>query len=137
MSQRSAKNASPRAQLAAARIALRAQQDHHERITAEAEQRIIDAAGGSKHLGPNTEDRARALTIALTNDATYTESLMWVRNAQAEVDRLQAEVDDLIDQRRKLDRASRDRASAAIEQLALLSAERVPLSLAAELTHAA
>lgn len=137
MNQSRTKKASPRAQLAAARITLRAQQDHHERITAQAEQRIIDAAGGAKNLGANAEDRTRALTLALAEDATYTESLMWFRNAQAEVDRLQAEVDDAIDQRRKLDRASRDRASAAIEQLALLSNERVPLSLAADLTHAA
>jgi hypothetical protein len=137
MSRRQTKNASPRAQLAAARIALRAQQDHHDRITAQAEQRIIDAAGGTKGLGTNAEDRSRALVLALAEDATYTESLMWLRHAQAEVDRLQAEVDDLIDERRKLDRASRDRASAAIEQLALMSQERVPLSLAPDLTHAA
>ncbi len=133
MSTRSTK----RQRLAAARIALRDAQDHHDLAKAQAEQRIIDAAGGAKHLGANAEDRARALTLALAEDVTYTESFMWFRNAQAEVDRLQAEVDDAIDQRRTLDRASRDRASAAIEQLALLSNERVPLSLAADLTHAA
>jgi hypothetical protein len=137
MRQRTTKKASPRAQLAAARIALRAQQDHHERITAEAEQRSIDAAGGAKNLGANAEDRTRALTLALFEDHDYTESLMWLRAAQAEVDRLQAEIDDLIDQRRTLDRESRDRASAAIEQLALLSDARVPLSLVGELPHAA
>ena len=137
MSTRTTKKLSSRQRLAVARIALREVQDHYELVKAQAEQRIIEAAGGTKNLGANAEDRARSLTLALANDAPYTESLMWVRHAQAEVDRLQAEVDDLIDQRRKLDRDSRDRASAAIEQLALLNQERVPLSLAAEIATAA
>ena len=130
-------NPAPRTQLATAKIALRAAQDHYDLTKAQAEQRSIDAAGGSKHLGANTDDRTRALTLALAQDTAYRESLTVLRQAQATVDRLQAEVDDAIDQRRKLDRDSRDRASDAIAQLALLSAERVPLSLAAELTHAA
>ncbi len=137
MSTRTSKKASPRVQLAAARIALRAAQDHYDLITAQAEQRIIDAAGGAKHLGANAEDRSRALTLALAEDHAHAEALTLLRQAQAEVDRLQAEVDDAIDERRTLDRASRDRASAAIEQLALLSNERMPLSLAGDIAHTA
>ncbi len=137
MNRRTTKNASPRAQFAAARIALRDAQDHYDLITAQAEQRIIDAAGGAKGLGANAEDRARALTLALVEDQDYTEALQRLRQAQAEVDRLQAEVDDMIDERRTLDRASRDRASAAIEALALLPAERMPLTLIADPTRIA
>ncbi|HEX6290197.1 MAG TPA: hypothetical protein VFZ66_13470 [Herpetosiphonaceae bacterium] len=76
------------------------------------------------------------MLLAPVEDAAYTEALMLWRHAQAEVDRFQADVDDAIDQRRTLDRQRRDRASAAIEQLALLPAERMPLALAPELTHA-
>lgn len=128
MSQRMTK----RQQLAAARIALRNAQDHHDLTKTQAEQRIIEAAGGAKNLGANAEDRSRAATLALADDPTYCAALAAFREAQAEVDRVQAEVDDAIDRRRKLDRQSRDRASAAIEALALLSAERVPLTLVAD-----
>ena len=137
MSTRQPKKASPRTHLATARIALRAAQDHYDVTRAQAEQRIIEAAGGTKNLGANAEDQTRALTIALAEDAAYTESLTVLRQAQAKVDRLQAEVDDTIDQRRTLDRASRDRASAAIEQLALMNQERVPLRMAADIATAA
>ncbi len=132
MSQRNAKKLRSRQRLAAARIALREVQDHYELINAQAEQRIIDAAGGAKNLGANAEDRTRALTLALAQDRDHAAALTLLRQAQAEADRLQAEVDDAIDQRRKLDRASRDRASAAIETLALLPAERAPLALVAD-----
>ena len=137
MNQRSTKKLSSRQRLAAARIALRDAQDHHDLTKAQAEQRIIEAAGGAKNLGVNAEDRSRALTLALAEDHAYTEGLTLLRQAQADVDRLQADVDDAIDQRRKLDRASRDRASAAIETLALLPAERVPLSLVEDTTRIA
>jgi hypothetical protein len=137
MNQRTAKKQSSRQRLAVARIALREVQDHYELIKAQAEQRIIEAAGGTKNLGANAEDRTRALTLALAQDSDHAAALTLLRQAQAEVDRLQAEVDDAIDQRRKLDRASRDRASAAIETLALLPTERVPLALVADTTRLA
>jgi hypothetical protein len=128
MSQRLTK----RQRLATARIALRDAQDHHDLTKAQAEHRIIEAADGAKNLGANAEDRTRAVTLALADDPTYCAALAAFREGQAEVDRMQAEVDDAIDQRRKLDRVSRDRASAAIEALALLPNERVPLTLVAD-----
>ncbi|HEY0607768.1 MAG TPA: hypothetical protein VGD58_32940 [Herpetosiphonaceae bacterium] len=118
-----------RQRLAAARIALRDAQDHHDLIKAQAEHRIIENAGGAKNLGANADDRTRAVTLALANDPAYCAALAALREAQAEVDRMQADVDDAIDQRRKLDRQSRDRASAALEALALLPPDRVPLAL--------
>jgi hypothetical protein len=76
-----------RLQLADARITLRAKQDEFDLITADAEQRMTDAAGGPKGLGANAEDRARVLRLALHDDEAYREALDALRAAQAEVDR--------------------------------------------------
>jgi hypothetical protein len=57
-----------RQQLAEARIGLRLAQDVYDLVKAQAAQRIIEAAGGAKHMGANAEDRERALTIALAAD---------------------------------------------------------------------
>ena len=64
-----------RLQLADARITLRAKQDEYDLITADAEQRITDAAGGPKGLGANAEDRGRVLRLALHDDEAYREAL--------------------------------------------------------------
>ncbi len=47
-----------------------------------------------------------------------------MRHWQAEVDRLQAHVDDEIDDRRQADRASRDRLSTALEAVSVHANER-------------
>jgi hypothetical protein len=47
-----------------------------------------------------------------------------LRQWQAEVERLQAHVDDEIDMRRSLDRASRDRLSTALEAVSVHADER-------------
>ena len=103
--------------LADARITLRAKQDEYDLITADAEQRITDAAGGPKGLGANAEDRARVLRLALHDDEAYREALDALRAAQAEVDRLAAEVEIAIDERKAADRDSRDRLTALLQQL--------------------
>ena len=54
----------------------------------------------------------------LQQDGDYIRMLASLREAQATVDRLQATLDDAIDQRRADDRRSRDRLSAALEHLA-------------------
>ena len=86
-----------RLQLADARITLRRAQDEYDLITADAEHRITDAAGGPKGLGANAEDRARVLRVALMDDDAYREALQTLRDAQADVDRLAAEVEIAID----------------------------------------
>lgn len=105
-----------RLQLADARIHLRATQDEYDLVTADAEQRLIDAAGGAKGLGANAEDRARVLRVALTDDDAYRDALQALRSAQAEVDRLAAEVEITIDDRRAADRESRDRLTSTLQR---------------------
>ena len=122
-----------RTELADARAELRDAQDADDAITAQAEQRIIDAAGGAKHLGANAEDRARALTLALQDDEDHLHARSRLREAQARVDFAQALLDDAIDARRTEDRASRDRASAALERLAEVRGPSLPVAVAAEI----
>ncbi len=108
-----------RRQLAAARAALRTTQDDHDRIKAVTEQAVIAQVGGPKQLGTNSEDRERALRIALEDDPTYLGIRHTLRQWQADVDRLQALVDDEIDEHRRADRASRDRLSTALEAVSV------------------
>ena len=89
----------------------------YDLVTADAEQRITDAAGGPKGLGANAEDRARVLRLALHDDEAYREALEALRAAQAEVERLAATVENAIDERKAADRASRDQLTAVLQQL--------------------
>jgi hypothetical protein len=108
-----------RTELASARIHLRRCEDDFKRTKAHAEIRIIDRAGGSKALGANAEERERVLITTLYEDVTYLEALEELRKAQATVDIMQAQVEDIIDERKRLDRESRDRLAAALHELAL------------------
>ncbi len=113
-----------RRQLAAAHAALRTTQDDHDRIKAVTEQAVIAQAGGPKQLGTNSEDRDRALCIALEHDPAYLGIRHTLRYWQAEVDHLQALVDDEIDERRRADRASRNRLSTALKTVSVHADER-------------
>lgn len=108
-----------RTQLAAARAALRTTQDDYDRIKAITEHAVIVAAGGPKQLGINAQDRDRALRLALEDDPAYLGIRYTLRQWQAEVDRLQALLDDEIDMRRAHDRASRDRLATALEAVSV------------------
>ncbi len=120
-----------RIQLAEARSALRDAQDRYDLVKAQAEQRIIEDAGGSKALGSNEDERKRALLLALEADEAYTNAHSTLRYTQAMVDLLQAKLDEQIEVRRSADRASRDRLSAALESLAT----RQPSTLAEQALH--
>jgi len=113
-----------RCQLAAARAALRTTQDDHDRIKAMTEQAVIEQAGGPKQLGANSEDHERTLRLALEADPAYLGIRHTLRQWQAEGDRLQAQLDDEIDARRRADRASRDRLSTALEAVSVHADER-------------
>jgi len=112
-------NLTTRQQLAEARIGLRLAQDVHDLIRAQATQRITEAAGGSKNMGINAEERDRALTIALAADEECMTAHGTVRDYQAQAERLQARVDDEIDDRRRADRASRDRLATMLELVSM------------------
>ena len=108
-----------RQQLATARAALRTTQDDYDRIKAITEHAVIAAAGGPKQLGANAEDRDRTLRLALEDDPAYLGIRYTLRQWQAALDRLQALLDDEIDRRRSLDRASRDHLATALEAISV------------------
>ncbi len=124
---------SARKDLARARTRLRDAEDVYRRVKAKVERRSIDDAGGPKQLGSNESERERALLLALENEREYLDAREYFRRCQSDVDILQAQLDDQIDERRKLDRQSRDRLSAALEALALSGRG----GLAAEIEEAA
>ena len=116
----------PRHQLADARSALRETQDEHDRIKAQAEQHVVESAGAA--LGTNDKARDRALKLALDADPMYLAARQELRRQQAHVDRLQADVDDGIDEPRRADRDSRDRLTSALEHVGVMQNEAATCS---------
>lgn len=82
-----------RLRLAECRATLRAQKDLYELIKAEAIQRAQPA-------GKNAEERARSLTLALMNDASYQGAHARLRATEAELDRVEALLESARDERR-------------------------------------
>ena len=76
--------------LAEAKIALRAAKDDHDTIKAIAEHAAILRMNGS--AGKNDDERKRNLAIALSEDYAYSGALTRLRDAEAKVDRLAAEI---------------------------------------------
>lgn len=78
-----------RLDLAAARITLRQAKDELETAKAIAETTMIHngAAGGK-----NAEERARALIVALEGSTLYRDALSYLRESEALIDQLQAEI---------------------------------------------
>ena len=107
-----------RIQLAEARARSRHAQDAYTAAKLAVKRRMLDEAQGWKGLGTNDKEREIRLDLAVEEDVVCQQTAANLRHWQAEVDRLQAEVDDEIDGRRSLDRASRDRLSTALEALA-------------------
>lgn len=101
-----------RLQLAAVRDQLRHAKDTLMLAQAEAEQRAIDAAGGS--IGKNEAERTRALTLALSRDPHYRGALTAVRVHEADVDRLEALLEGTKDARRVEEWAIRARLADAL-----------------------
>jgi biopolymer transport protein ExbD len=111
-----------RQRLADAQITLRTAKDVHETTRAIHEQAAIDCGDAG---GKNAEERARSLTIALDQNTTYLGVLDELRDAEATVDRLKAEIaiaedDRQLERMRIQDDANRalDRYAAALEQMA-------------------
>lgn len=86
-----------RQQLAAARIRLRGVKGSFELAKAEAEQRAI---GAGQAIGKNEKERERALLLAISKDEQYLIGLAAYRQAEAEVDRLEALLEGARDARR-------------------------------------
>ncbi len=113
-----------RTQLADARARSRQAQDDYTAAKLAVKRRILEQAQGWKGIGTNDKERELLLDLAVEDDPTCQQTAATLRTAQAEVDRLQADLDDEIDARRSLDRATRDRLSTALEALAIHAGER-------------
>lgn len=102
-----------RQQLAAARIRLRSARGGFELAKAEAEQRAIDAGEAG---GKNEKERERELLLAISKDDLYLIGLAAYRQAEAEVDRLDALLEGARDARRHDEWTIRARMTAVREQ---------------------
>lgn len=87
-----------RLRLVDAQARLRQAKDDLGRTQAEREQAAIKAAGGA--IGRNEDERKRALTLALINDADYRRVLAFVRDAESTVNLLEAQIENALDVRR-------------------------------------
>ncbi len=110
-----------RSKLANTKIMLREAQDALSTEQARAEQRAIEAAltenpgaDREKVLGTNEASRNRALTVALASDDAYCQALKGVRGLEAEVDRLEAQLESARDERRAREWATRERMVAVL-----------------------
>ena len=88
-----------RAQLAEARTHSRNAQDAYTAAKLAVKRRLLDEAQGWKGLGSNDKEREIRFDLAVEADAACQQAAADLRHWQAEVDRLQAEVDDDIDTR--------------------------------------
>ncbi len=113
-----------RTQLAAARTRSRQAQDDHTAAKLAVKRRVLCEADGWKHIGTNDKERDIVLDAAVEDDVACQRAQAELRHAQALLDHLQAQVEDEIDGRRTLDRASRDRLSTALEAVSIHAEER-------------
>jgi hypothetical protein len=87
-----------RQRLADAKAALRTARATFEAVRAEQEQRVKDEANGD--IGKNEKDRERFLILALRTNPIYQNTLTNLRQAEHEVERVEALLEAAIDERR-------------------------------------
>jgi hypothetical protein len=105
-----------RRRLAETRIKLREHAAYLAWLRARAEQRVLYSVGGDpKKLGANDEERKRAMTLALADDAEYQEALQKSRQLEADADRQEADLESAKDERRKWEWSIRERLAAALD----------------------
>lgn len=100
--------------LVTARDALRTTKEDHETIRAICEQRAVDAGA----TGKNAEERERALLIALDKDGEYLKVRDRLDSAEYEVDRIQAEIAILEDNRKARELTCREENNRVLDRLA-------------------
>jgi hypothetical protein len=89
--------------LAQEKVALRDATDDYKVIKARAEQRAIE--GGVN--GKNADERERNLLVALQDNENYQEALITLRQCEADIDRTEAQIESLLDDRRSYEWAIR------------------------------
>lgn len=100
--------------LVSAKETLRTAKTDHETIKAIREQAAID--GGRLAACKNETERTRALLIALDNDSDYIQARDRLRDAEYEVDRIQAEIATCEDQLTADKLRVRDAANQALDR---------------------
>jgi hypothetical protein len=108
-----------RKSLALAENELRVARDAYAYQKAVSEQHVIEAFGGEKALGANSEARERALVLALDGDAEYGKRLHILRSREADVTLLAADLEGAKDVRREREWAIRERLAAALDSRAI------------------
>lgn len=103
------------------RIDLRSANDREVIARAEAEARAIEAAGGTKALGANADERERALILALAQDSVYQSVFSLARQIQADAERVEAELEAAEDERRAGEWAIRARLADALDHRGIQS----------------
>lgn len=93
---------------------------------AQAEDRAIKAvttkdSKGKPDYGANDTERCRYLTVAIAEDPIYGAFLAEMRGTQADIDRLQAEVEFFHDERRRWEWSIRGRMAYAVGKLGVQS----------------
>jgi len=104
-----------RTHLAELGIQLRADRDAVALARATVEQQTIDDAGGQKALGANEDDRTRKLTLAVATSDNVGHWLHQLRDHEAQLDRLNAELSNQLDARRAAEWSIRERTLALLE----------------------
>jgi hypothetical protein len=89
--------------LAQEKTALRTATDDYKVIKARAEQRAIESGVN----GRNAEERERNLLVALDADAAYQTVLITLRQVESDIDRTEAQIESLLDDRRSYEWAIR------------------------------
>jgi hypothetical protein len=115
----------PRLALAEAKIYLRQAKDNHQTCKAICEYQALLSGGGK-----NKEERDANAAQALRNDPAVSEALGDLRDAEATVERLEAEIAVMDDARRLRQLEVLDRQAAALERFAD-ALGRVPPAVAA------
>lgn len=112
-----------RVDVAATRAAVRAAERSLEHERARAEQDAIDAKGGDpKALGPNKEDRERALVLLIEQDPLYVAARAQCEQLTAHLDRLTAQVEIARDERREREISAQEQLADALASCGGLSA---------------
>lgn len=102
--------------LATARQELKSSEYNHRAVEAQAETRATNNFRANNDLGKNAEDRARQLIVALDSDPDFRLARKGLWDAQANVHRLEAEVEILHAQRREREQDLRERLITLAEQ---------------------
>jgi hypothetical protein len=102
--------------LVEARLALRRTTENHKRVQAEREVAIIAGqyGGEPRNMGANQADRDRQMILDLSADGEYQAAAEALFDASADVLRLEAELDALLDVRRDREWYIRDHIADAL-----------------------